>query len=62
MWVTSAPDLITVTPNPAGAGSLVTTIDLPTQPDPHQLTTTLTAVGLTVVHVGRPQSPGVDDG
>ncbi len=59
VWVTSAPDLITVTPNPAGAGSLVT-IELTTHP--HQLTTTLTAIGLTVAHADVPHSPGGDDG
>ena len=59
MWVTSAPDLITVTPDQAGAGSLVT-IELTIQP--RQLTTTLTAIGLTVVHAEVPDSPGGDDG
>ncbi len=56
MWVTSAPDLITVTPDQAGAGSLVT-VELTIHP--RQLTTTLTAIGLTVAHS---DFPGGDDG
>jgi len=59
VWVTSTPDLITVTPGQAGAGSLVT-IELTTHP--RQLTTTLTAIGLTVAHADVPDSPGGDDG
>jgi hypothetical protein len=42
IWVTSTPDLITITPEPAG-GSLVT-IELTTHPT--HLTTTLTAIGI----------------
>ncbi len=54
MWVTSAPDLITVTPAPTVAGSLVT-VELTTRP--RQLTTTLTAIGLTVARSDIPHSP-----
>jgi len=59
VWVTSTPDLITVTPDQAGAGSLVT-VELTTHP--HQLTTTLTAIGLTSIAADVPHSPGGDDG
>ncbi len=59
VWVTSAPDLITITAAPAGAGSLIT-VELTTRP--HQLTTTLTAIGLRSVHLDPPRSPGGDDG
>ncbi|MEO5679354.1 MAG: DUF222 domain-containing protein [Acidimicrobiales bacterium] len=45
VWVTSAPDLITITPEPAG-GSLIT-IELTTRP--HHLTTALTTIGFTPV-------------
>jgi hypothetical protein len=58
LWVTSTPDLITITPNPAGAGSLVT-IEVTTHP--RQLTTTLTTIGLTSVAADVPLSPGGDD-
>ncbi len=58
LWVTSTPDLITITPEPAG-GSLIT-IELTTHP--HQLTTTLTAIGLTALRPEAPTSPGADDG
>ncbi len=59
VWVTSAPDLITVTPDHGGGGSLVT-VELTTHP--RQLTTTLTAIGLTAVPADPPHSPGGDDG
>jgi len=42
-----------------GAGSVVT-VELTTHP--RQLTTTLTAIGLTVNHADVPDSPGGDDG
>ncbi len=58
MWVTSTPDLITITPD-QGGGSVVT-VELTTHP--HQLTTTLTAIGLTADHADPPHSPGGDDG
>ncbi|CAA9233855.1 MAG: hypothetical protein AVDCRST_MAG76-1323 [uncultured Acidimicrobiales bacterium] len=59
VWVTSIPDLITITPD-AGGGSLVT-IELTTHP--HRLTTTLTAIGLhPAPPPDRPDSPGGDDG
>ena len=52
-------NLITITPNLAAGGSLVT-IELTTHP--LRLTTTLTAIGLTIVHADLPDSPGGDDG
>ena len=58
MWVTSAPDLITVTPDQAGADSLVT-VELTTHA--RQLTTTLTAICLTAVPADVPDSPGGGD-
>jgi len=58
LWVTSTPDLITITPEPAG-GCLIT-IELTTHP--HQLTVTLTSIGLTLLRPDRPESPGGDDG
>lgn len=58
VWVTSTPDLVTITPEPAG-GSLVT-IELTTHPT--HLTTTLTAVGLNLLRAEPPTSPGADDG
>ena len=42
LWITSTPELITITPEPAG-GCLVT-IELTTRPQ--HLTTTLAAIGL----------------
>ncbi len=62
MWVTSAPDLITVTSDQAGAGSLIT-VELTTHP--RQLSTTLTAIGLNAIEADVPDvpdSPGGDDG
>jgi len=59
VWVTSAPDLITVTPDQAGAASLVT-VELTTHP--RQLTTTFRAIGLTSLAADAPHSPGGDDG
>ena len=55
LWITSTPELITITPEPAG-GCLVT-IELTTRP--HHLTTTLTTIGL-----GRIPGPNpyADDG
>ena len=58
VWVTSTPDLITVTPDQVGGG--VVTVELTTHP--HQLTVTLTAIGLTAVPADPPLSPGGDDG
>ena len=57
MWVTSSPELITVTPEPAG-GSLVT-VELTTRP--HHITTTLTAIGVGPVPVTS-DNPDADDG
>ena len=57
VWVTSSPELITITPEPAG-GCLVT-IELTTRP--HHLTTTLTAIGLDRVP-DTPGNPFADDG
>ncbi len=57
MWVTSTPELITITPEPAG-GSLVT-IELTTRP--RHLTTTLAAIGLDLVPA-TPSNPYADDG
>jgi len=57
LWVTSTPELITITPEPAG-GSLVT-IELTTRP--RHLTTTLAAIGLDLVH-DTPSNPYADDG
>ena len=50
VWVTSTPDLITITPEPAG-GSLIT-IELTTRP--RHLTTTLTTIGLDRITVTPP--------
>ena len=50
VWVTSTPDLITITPEPAG-GSLIT-IELTTRP--RHLTTTLTTIGLDRITVTAP--------
>jgi hypothetical protein len=52
IWVTSTPDLITITPEPAG-GRLIT-IELTTRP--HRLATVLTGMGLTLL---RPQPPDI---
>ena len=57
IWVTSTPDLITITPEPAG-GSLIT-IELTTRP--HHLTTTLGAIGLTPITGPPPRAPTADD-
>jgi len=58
VWVTSSPDLITITPEPAG-GSLVTA-ELTTHPA--HLSTILIAIGLTLLGPDPPPSPGADDG
>lgn len=59
VWITSTPDLITITPDSGGTGSLIS-IELTTRP--HRLTTTLTAIGLTALPADPPRSPGGDDG
>jgi len=58
VWVTSSPDLITITPEPAG-GCLVTA-ELTTHPA--HLATTLTAIGLTLLRPDARSSPGADAG
>ena len=61
VWVTSSPELITITPEPAG-GSLVT-VELTTHP--WHLTTVLTAIGLTCLgpgHLAHPFGGESEDG
>ena len=58
LWVTSDPELITITPEPAG-GCLIT-VELTTRP--HQLTVTLGAVGIEPIRPYRPEGPTARDG
>lgn len=58
VFVTSSPELITITPEPAG-GSLVT-IEVTTRP--RHLSAALTTLGLTLLRSDTPTSPGGDDG
>ncbi len=58
VWVTSSPELITITPQPAG-GSMVT-VDLTTRPE--HLITALTTAGILLLRPDPPASPGGDDG
>ena len=61
VWMTSTPDLITITSgdDDDGDGTLIT-VDLTTRP--RQLTITFSTIGLTDITPDPPPSPGADDG